>query len=921
MVEDGGDIVNNNSAESRPMGEHDPRAVAVRYGPVALLVVLAAMALWIRLLPVEQVLTDARVTFSGTDAWYHRRMVGYAVAHFPGTTPFDPWSNFPTGTGHHSGFGGLFDQLVAAGAIVLGLGSPDERLVDVVLALAPTIFGALTLVPTYLLARRLTDRWGGLVASGLLVLTGGGFLTRTVIGAADHQSAEPLFATLAVAGVAWAIATARDEKPTVVDLCSGVWTTVRRPILAGCGAGVAIAAYLALWPPGVVLFVPIGAFLVVQLARDHVAGQSSTPIVVATVLASAVAGMLALTVVRSVAIEPSGYSLLQPLVAFGLAGAAVTLGLLAREFDRRGIARRRFPVAVAGTLVLVIAVTWLAVPRGGELLGTLLGRVFSFGLLTSPEAGTVAEVRPATLDEIVATYGGMLVLALVGLMALAVGVARENRPVWLLVLFWSLTTVAATFTMARFAPYLAVTVAILGGVGVRWVRGRIPATGNWSVATIDRRHVTAVALILVLVVPGNVVAVGDQEPVWEEADAPWGSDATWFETLDWLRSNTPAEPLAYYHRYERPTDGDFDYPMDAYGVVSRWDAGHWITSIGRRVPYANPFQEGTVPTAAFFVSTGEERANRILAALPALSESSGVEATADSDDLRRFDRTASNGSSEDARYVIVDHEMVTSGFPSTTDWVGPDLDAYLQRERYRVGGRNATLQSTNDRYDGTMLAELYRDDASTLGHYRLVHEADRYAIVGSVLRDDRERPLTSRPLDGDWNAVVSLADRVESAEEGGTVGRSGRGRFVAGEGGERVGQAVEIGPDVYTYDAAVESRVKVYERVDGATIGGSVPGTDDATPVVATLELRTHTGRTFTYDRRTTVDADDSIRLRVAYPTDDAVDTAAGGTNASVRALGEYHVRVGEESSPVLERNVSVPESAMYGNETVRLDD
>jgi len=28
-----------------------------------------------------------------------------------------------------------------------------------------------------------------------------------------------------------------------------------------------------------------------------------------------------------------------------------------------------------------------------------------------------------------------------------------------------------------------------------------------------------------------------------------------------------------------------------YGVLSWWDYGHWITTIGERIPNANPFQQ------------------------------------------------------------------------------------------------------------------------------------------------------------------------------------------------------------------------------------------------------------------------------------------------------------------------------------------
>lgn len=121
------------------MVDREPRVYAERYGPPVLLALAVAFVFWVRMLPGERVITDTAVFFSGNDARYHSRATQYVVRYFPDMTPFDPWSNFPCGTGRHSGFGGLFDQIVALAALVVGLGSPSDHLVDVVLALAPPV--------------------------------------------------------------------------------------------------------------------------------------------------------------------------------------------------------------------------------------------------------------------------------------------------------------------------------------------------------------------------------------------------------------------------------------------------------------------------------------------------------------------------------------------------------------------------------------------------------------------------------------------------------------------------------------------------------------------------------------------------------------------------------------------------------------
>ncbi len=880
------------------MLDRDAEALAERYGPPVLLLLVVAFMFWVRTLPADRVITESAVFFSGNDAWYHERMTQYAVRYFPHTTPFDPWSNFPFGTARHSGFGGLFDQLVALAALVVGLGSPSDRLVDVVLAVAPAVFGALTAIPTYFVATRLTNRWGGAAAAGILALSSGGILYRTVVGASDHQSAEPLFGTLAVAGFVFALLAARRERPTVEDVRDRNREFLRTPVVAGVAGGVAVASYLAVWPPGVMLLFTFGVFVVVQMARDHRAGRATDPLAVATVVTMGTAGALTLLYARSATLEATAFSLLQPLVAFGVAAGALVLLGLSRYFEREGYERGRYPPVVAALIAVSFVLMWVVYPRGVEMLRQLVVRIYSFGLLTSPSAGTVIEIQPATPGSAFGAFGAFLLLAALGFGLLTVAVLREDRPVVLLVLLWSLTMFAAYFTMSRFGYYFAVNVAVLGSYAVWWLVTGVLAVdvdpdGSWDV---DAYQVVGVLLIVLLVSPGNVVAASGRQPVWDQADGLGGTDRAWYEASNWLQSNSPELPLGYYERYDRPADGDFDYPQGSYGVMSWWDYGHWITVMGHRIPYTNPFQEGPVPASAYLQATNETRANLMLAALPSLSENPERVANMSTAELRDVVADQSDEvAGEDGRYVVVDDEMAGGKFTSIVQWTGPGTDPYFRLGQFQLQGQRVTLTETTERYDDTMLADLYYGDATGLSRYRLVHEADRYSVVGGVVQGNSVDGLTSIPLVGGWEDVASFASRLRAAED----------------------RAVPLGSR-YVYDAQVESQVKVYEHVEGATLTGTAPGAEAGTTVSAVLELETSTGRSFTYEQRTTTGPDGSFEMTVPYPTNPGVEPAEGGTNASVRAVDRYTVRAGNGSAAAA-GNVAVPESAVYGGDTVQV--
>jgi len=153
---------------------------------------------------------------------------------------------------------------------------------------------------------------------------------------------------------------------------------------------------------------------------------------------------------------------------------------------------------------------------------------------------------------------------------------------------------------------------------------------------------------------------------------PYGPNSDWYEALAWMRSvnsstgqlNTP-DPFGedalyingsdypnsfYYSLYQKPASGEtYDYPDSAYGVMSWWDYGHWITRIGRRLPNANPFQSGIggtapdgtiVPGASIFMTAqNETEASSIMDAL-------------------------------DSRYVAIDYETAWPKYHTMIVWSG-----------------------------------------------------------------------------------------------------------------------------------------------------------------------------------------------------------------------------------------------------------
>ncbi|RLG23316.1 oligosaccharyl transferase, archaeosortase A system-associated, partial [Methanosarcinales archaeon] len=174
-----------------------------------------------------------------------------------------------------------------------------------------------------------------------------------------------------------------------------------------------------------------------------------------------------------------------------------------------------------------------------------------------------------------------------------------------------------------------------------------------------------------------------------------GPNSAWYNSLTWMRYNTPETGLSYYGPYERPPPGEpYPYPDTAYFVLSWWDYGHWIEVIGHRIPNANPFQAGIgggkshAPGAStFFTAQTEDEANEIADTLG-------------------------------TRYVVSDVEMATGKFYAMTAWTG-DTEGYWQTVQTSGGPQNFPSM----RYYDSMEGRLHIFDGISLSHYRLVHES------------------------------------------------------------------------------------------------------------------------------------------------------------------------------------------------------
>ena len=880
---------------------------------VPVLLALMAFMLWVRVRNWQNYVVDGRVLFSGNDAWYHFRMVRYTVANFPGTMPFDPWTGFPEGTAVGQ-FGTLFDQLIAFGALVVGLGSPTDHQIALVHLFAPAVFGVLTAVPVYVIGKRLGGRAGGLVAVLLLALTPGQFLTRSLAGFADHQVGEALFMAMAVAALLVALQAAVREKPVFELLTTGEYGALLPTAKPAALAGLLLGLYIWVWPPGVFLIGIIGIYVAVTLPLQHVQGESPDHLAVAGVVVGLVTAVVTLVPINTVALTATDFSLVQPVLALLLAVESAALAGLARLWDRRDLDPRGLPFAVgtlvfAGALVLAVGVPDLFAYFQRQFL-----RVFGLGATAT--SLTVGEAQPPAnaATFLYNSYGLALFTGAMGVLYMLYRVfrSRDLRPAYLFVAMWFGFLVLATLTQQRFDYYLALAVSAGNAALIPVLVSLLDLDDVLeSLGDVKAYQVLSVlAIILVLTAPLAYRTGGSYQNAVQlsEDRATPGSVQNWDGTLDWTAANTPAEgtygtggaaSLQYYGTYERTEN--YAYAEGEYGVMSWWDYGHWITVLGERIPVANPFQQNARLAANYLLADNETEANELM-----VSEDG-----------------------EQTRYVMLDYQMGLAGtrkFSAPAAWEldhnvsSTDLSTPIYAVNRQTGGVQVVFGVQSQRSMESMRTRLYQYHGSATGPEMPNSALGRQVVVadwdltrlqnGQTIPTLPEggQPLTVQP---NRTAAERYVRQNGSAQIGGVLGEpsekvpalehyrlvyasperaetpASRGyRFALSQQG-RQAQPIEI-----------QQWVKVFERVPGATVEGQGP--PNATVQAAVRMRIPTTNSTFLYVQEAETDADGNFEMTLPYATTgyDEFGTDAGYTNVSVRADTGYQFTVGPSTDP-----------------------
>lgn len=876
------------------------RAFFSNWGELLYVLTIIVAMFAVRVVPYARFLSeDGRVVFSGNDAWYHLRTTEYSVYNWPSRMGFDPWTGYPVGstTGQ---FGTLYDQILATVALILGLGDPSQTTISLVTLFAPSVFGALLVVPTYYLVRELEGAVTASLSIGLLALLPGVFLHRGLVGMSDHNIAEPFFLMIFIALAIFAIRTSRDEQVTVERIRSRDFSGIRKPAVLAASMGVGAAMYISVWPPGIFITGLLGLFFTTSAFFAYRRKETPEPTLLVGVLS-----MVVLTVLLVMRVDYYGASFTRlsivhvaaPLLV--VAGCVLLLGIYWFATDRE--------LSVSGYIGLSVGAGLVSVGVISVVFPAVFDAVFANGVTflsrrVSPQSQTIREAQMMWgqgYAPLLSQYGFLPLAAPVGAVLWMYHAHQENSHEHLFVIMMGCLFTAAAFLQLRFNYYLAGFIAIFAGVAISAVLQQ--AQIGLNTPHFQSKKVVALLVVMILVIPVLVYPVSSSAYGVAQTHGV-GEYNGWDSTLDWMNTETPSPEsteMEYYGSYDEST---FSYPDSAYGVLSWWDYGHWLTVTSERIPIANPFQQHAPHAAKTLLSTNES----------------------DIDTLG----TARFGDAPPPRYVVVDWKMVTpySKMGALTVFDDSVNQSDLARQTYYPSGQEYRPgpHILSDRYYQSFAVRLYHLHGSAAVPQPVVVETSEQQLL---TRSGQAVAVETLPRNKPFvREFESMSEARQYVSETPTAQVGGIGtltpEYVPALQQYRL---VKVSPETALENPQYQNNiqrdlsltqltpqtltktpawVKVFERVPGAKIHGHGPA--NATVSASVPLIVPDYNQTFVYQQYAETDESGHFSMVLPYSTEGYSEFTPeeGYTNTSIRADEPYSF-------------TSITTDEVDGNETV----
>ena len=436
---------------------------------IGLVALFSVFALWLRLLPMLGMgNTDILMMVASDDPLYNLRQVEQILANFPNYAWYDPMTFFPTGMSVP--WGPLFPTVIAIFCLIVGATTRPEIISTGLLI--PPLMGVLIVAIMYFVGKTCGDWKTGLLASGFTAVVSGQFFYRSLFGYMDHHIAEVLFSTVFCLLYMTTIFSEKDIKIDLKNIIS-----YKKTLLLSFLTGIAYLLGLFVMPTMILFAMIVGIFTIIQFVIDVARGKTSEYLlVINTVIFSiAIIGILA-------------YGLKDPgvnLIFYSIGHVYAYLALIGGTGFLYGVSRLvrekawyYYPAVLIGSGIVFSLILLIVSP---QLYNLFISSLFSF-FGQQAVTNTVQEARGWGPDLAWMTFNYGLILMVGGALVMLYNNIKDEHPHQIFALVWSLIMLISTWQHVRYEYYLAVNVALLSAVCIKfcystWI-DRYPQAGD-----------------------------------------------------------------------------------------------------------------------------------------------------------------------------------------------------------------------------------------------------------------------------------------------------------------------------------------------------------------------------------------------------------------------------------------------------------
>ncbi len=684
---------------------------------IAVLCIISVLCILLRLLPLfMNTNLSPYLRVQPDDPLYNIRLLLLSIQHYPSYSWFDPMMFYPTG--YTIQWGPAFTLISASFCILLGATTPETAITTALFV--PVIMAGLMVPVVYLITKLFVDRTSSIYAGLIIAIFPLGYFIRSFYGYFDHHIAEVLFTSIFILLYLFALVYIQKCK-----LSSQYKKTILNTFLIGVLTG--IMYLFGLMTITTVLLFPliIVVFTLIQSVLSSIRGEPADFLFIlnSSVFCTAAVGSILLGM-RSGPFELATYTIAHPITYLLIVGYTGLLVLLNLIYLKKPSLKRAFLIVGIGSILSITVIL-----TNLKLFSHYIASGMNF-FISNPIMGTIVEMQgyigPIELGFII------LILVIVFIPGIVFSSQFRNffrniSPQLLLFFIWLFIVTCLALLHQRYTYYLAVPLSVLYGLALSFIFLKLDIStqfdcndnkGNFDPPKdqTDRYLSFGIIAIFLFFIP-FFMFTADLNTLGVFSGPSINPD--WQETLSWLRSNTPDPGINSTYIYEKES---FNYPKNAYAILSWWDYGHAITVFSKRIATTNPFQlgvSGSNGVASFFTSTNESKAEKI---------------------VRNFGD----------KYIVTDVDMAFSKFDAIRTWAGENITYHSIINKSKISGINYPdsgfhldmMVRNLQLLDGAGDLDL---NISSLRHFRLIHESPT---------DINTIPLEYNPYGTSWNLLL-----------------------------------------------------------------------------------------------------------------------------------------------------------------------